>query len=569
MAKKVPRCIKKLIGFLEWAKQFSDGQYLFRGVRKESYKIEAGACRRLPKADRYNPAKLLRINQELIDKARLLGHDQLSGDQLPDLALLAELQHFRAATCLIDFTRNALVALWFACEQIATTESEEKEKKTDSKNKIEETHGKVYAVRIDDPARFRTITSDLLEKDIDYFFQEDENGRYPLYQWQPKLQNNRIIAQQSVFIFGGAKIEVADECIIDQGAKAYLLKALDKLVGLTEATIYPDSDGFARLHVQNNPDFEPDAQGYLQRGIEVHQKGEREEAITHYTTVISPLPDETLQSPDKDVLCWAHHHRGIAYLGEKPSDSAVDLAIEDFTEAIQLKTEIMESVPENTARTRRLKGELARTYIYRGAARYWQKSDFDGAITDYTRAIELDPEDAEAYNYRGFAHLYNGDIDKAIADYTKAIDIDQELTEAYKDRATAYLANSNFDNAINDYTKAIQLDPDDTNIYNYRGFAYFRNSEIDKAIDDLSRAIQLKPDSAGAYYNRGIVQLSLRNWEEAKADLTTAANNQLDIVTEFQQRYGRVEDFEKGMDVKLPEDIVSILTGESASTNSP
>ncbi|MDD9974803.1 MAG: tetratricopeptide repeat protein [Candidatus Poribacteria bacterium] len=558
MAKKVPRCVKTLTGFLRWAEQFNDGQYLFRGVREESYKIEAGASRRLPEGDRYNPAKLLKINQELIDKARLLGHDQLGGEQLSDLPLLAELQHFRAATCLIDFTRNALVALWFACEQISTTESEDK---------VEGTDGKVYAVRIDDPARFRTITSDLLEKDINDFFVEDENGRYPLYQWQPKLQNNRIIAQQSVFIFGGAKIEAADECIISRGAKGDLLKALDKLAGLTEATIYPDSDGFARLHVQNNPDFEPDSQGYLQRGIEVHQKGEREEAITYYTTVISPLPDETTQPPDKDILSWAHHHRGIAYLGENPNESAVDLAIDDFTKAIQLKTEIIESIIENPAKTRRLKRELARIYIYRGSARYWQKGDFDSAITDYTEATKLDPEYAEAYNYRGFAYLNNGDIDKTIADYTKAIDIDQELTEAYKDRATAYLANSDFGNAITDYTKAIQLDPDDTNIYNYRGLAHFRNSEIDKAIDDLSRAIQLKPDSPDAYYNRGIVQLGLQNWEEAKTDLTTAANNQLDVATEFQQEYGRVEDFERGMDIELPADIASILTGESASTN--
>ena len=558
MAKKVPRRVRTLNGFLTWAEQFNDGQYLFRGVRKKSYKIEAGACRRLPKADRYNPARLLKINQELIDKARLLGHDQLSGDQLSDLPLLAELQHFRAATCLIDFTRNALVALWFACEQISTKKPE---------NKVEETDGKVYAVRIDDPARFRTITSELLEKDIDSFFLEDENGRYPLYQWQPKLQNNRIIAQQSVFIFGGAKIEAADECIISRGSKEDLLKALNKLVGLTDATIYPDSDGFARLHVQNNPDFEPDPQGYLQRGIEVHQKGEREEAITYYTTAISPPSDETVDSPGDDILAWAHHHRGIAYMSEEPSESAVDLAIEDFTESIRLKEELIGSITENPARVRRIKKELARTYVYRGAARYWKKDDFDNAITDYANAIELDPEYADAYNHRGISHFSNGDIDNAISDYTKAIELDQEFTEAYKDRATAYFGNSDFDNAITDYTKAIQLDPDDTDIYNYRGLAHFKNSETNKAIDDFSRAIQLKPDNANAYYNRGIIQLSLQNWEEAKADLTIAVNNKLDVATEFQQDYRSVEGFEQGMDVELPQDIVLILTGEDTSTS--
>ena len=354
---------------------------------------------------------------------------------------------------------------------------------------------------------------------------------------------------------------------------------MDKLVGLTDATIYPDSDGFARLHVQNNPDFEPDPQGYLQRGIEVHQKGEREEAITHYTTVISPLPDETVQPPGKDILSWAHHHRGIAYLGKKrsdsaedsageePSDSVVDLAIDDFTEAIQLKEQLIDSITENPDRVRRLKKDLARTYVYRGDARYWKKDESGNAITDYTNAIELDPAYAEAYNYRGIVYLSNGDVDNAITDYTEAIELYQEFTDAYKDRATAYLANSDFGDAITDYTKAIQLDPDDTNIYNYRGLAYLENNEVDKAIDDFNRAIQLMPDDPNAYYNRGIVGLSSQNWEKAKADLTTAANNHLDVATEFLQNYGSIEDFERGMDVELPADIVSILTTENTPTN--
>ena len=88
---------------------------------KESYKIEASAYRRLSEADRNNPSKLLKINKDLIEKARSLGHDQREAQQLSDLELLAELQHFGAATCLIDFSQSALVALWFACQQGSQT----------------------------------------------------------------------------------------------------------------------------------------------------------------------------------------------------------------------------------------------------------------------------------------------------------------------------------------------------------------------------------------------------------------------------------------------------------------
>jgi hypothetical protein len=277
MAEKASRRVKTLNSFIKWAAQFDDGQYLFRGVSKNSYEIEASAYRRLPEAQRNNPARLLRINQDLIEKARLLGHDQKNGQRLSDLELLAELQHFGAATCLIDFTRNALVALWMACQQSTSGA----------------TNGKVFAVRSDDSARFETITPKLVTaEDIDYFFKEDEQRGYPLYQWQPKYQNNRIIAQQSVFIFGGAQVETEAHCIILKSGKEDILTSLDKVSGITEGGIYPDFDGFASLHAHNKPYVEPVPQGYLQRGVEAHQRGDVDDAIGLYDEVISLLNPE-------------------------------------------------------------------------------------------------------------------------------------------------------------------------------------------------------------------------------------------------------------------------------------
>ena len=74
--------IESLSEFIEWASQFNDGQYLFRGVPDDSYEIEASACRRLPEGERDNPARLLKVNQELIKDARGRGHDQKNGQQL-------------------------------------------------------------------------------------------------------------------------------------------------------------------------------------------------------------------------------------------------------------------------------------------------------------------------------------------------------------------------------------------------------------------------------------------------------------------------------------------------------
>ena len=105
---------------MEWAQQFDSGSYLFRGVPNASYRIEASAFRRPKEADR-GFEKFLQINRDLIREARLQGYDVKNGQKLKDLEILAEAQHFEAATCLIDFTYNALIALWFACQPDSKT----------------------------------------------------------------------------------------------------------------------------------------------------------------------------------------------------------------------------------------------------------------------------------------------------------------------------------------------------------------------------------------------------------------------------------------------------------------
>ena len=102
--------INKLEDFIKWANRFEEGQYVFRGVPNETYKIQASAFRRPDENDR-DFEKFLRINQDLIREAKQRGYDKKNGMIWNGLDILAELQHFRAATCLIDFTYSAQIAL--------------------------------------------------------------------------------------------------------------------------------------------------------------------------------------------------------------------------------------------------------------------------------------------------------------------------------------------------------------------------------------------------------------------------------------------------------------------------
>ena len=66
------------------------------------------------------------------------------------------------------------------------------------------------------------------------------------------------------------------------------------------------------------------------------------------------------------------------------------------------------------------------------------KDELDSAIEGYTKAIALDPQDAEAYGNRGLAYYGKGDYDQAIADLSQAIALDPQDAEAYCDRGNAY-----------------------------------------------------------------------------------------------------------------------------------
>jgi TonB family protein len=101
-------------------------------------------------------------------------------------------------------------------------------------------------------------------------------------------------------------------------------------------------------------------------------------------------------------------------------------------------------------------------YIDRGGT-YLQRDDNDRAIADFTKAIELDPEGAVAYNLRGVAYASKLDFDSAIADFDKAIQFDPLLKNAHYNRGSAFSRKGDEARARADFATEKLLFPQQAN----------------------------------------------------------------------------------------------------------
>ncbi|MDR2694443.1 MAG: TonB family protein [Chitinispirillales bacterium] len=158
------------------------------------------------------------------------------------------------------------------------------------------------------------------------------------------------------------------------------------------------------------------------------------------------------------------------------------------------------------------------------AKAYDDKKEYDNAIAEYTKAIQMDPGSADAYLGRGRNHNAKNDHGKAIADYTKAIQLNPNSALGYTHRGAVYwLDTEEPDKAIADFTKVINIDHKDRTGYIGRGGVYSElKKEYDSAIADYTEAIRLYPREGLWYVSRGNAYLEKKDYDNAIADLTKA-----------------------------------------------
>ena len=120
-------------------------------------------------------------------------------------------------------------------------------------------------------------------------------------------------------------------------------------------------------------------------------------------------------------------------------------------------------------------GQTTYEDYFRSGFEKYENEDYYGAISDFTKSIELDSNFPLAYNYRGLSKSKISDHYGAISDYRKAIKVDPNDPEwthyYYGNMGASMIAVRDNEGALNCYNKAISLNPEYASGYLNRGNA--------------------------------------------------------------------------------------------------
>ncbi len=209
------------------------------------------------------------------------------------------------------------------------------------------------------------------------------------------------------------------------------------------------------------------------------------------------LFDDVLQKqPD---IPWVYSNRGIA----KYRNNDLEGALKDFNRSLELDPNFSLSL------------------YYRGVLSHLS-GDYEAALADLDQVIFTTPDFSNAYYERGMVRKDLQDYQGALDDLSAAIAANQYFVEAYFDRGILRTDLGDYQNALADYDAVISFDPGHMLAYYNRGIAKSKLADYQGARDDFSKVLELEPNDAPSFYQRSIAKFNLNDLAGACEDVRRA-----------------------------------------------
>jgi tetratricopeptide (TPR) repeat protein len=182
-----------------------------------------------------------------------------------------------------------------------------------------------------------------------------------------------------------------------------------------------------------------------------------------------------------------------------------DRAIVSFTEAINLKPEI------------------AYTYDWRGASyQFKNEPEIDITISDYKEALRLNPKNA-FYHYKlGGIYYDQKKTEIALQELNEALKLDPKYVDAFIKKGDVFKGLKLTDSALSCYTQAIRIDPKKFEAYRSRASIYANLKDYEKAALEYGKILKIDSTNISAYSNKAGIYRNQKLYDLAILDYTTA-----------------------------------------------
>ncbi len=214
----------------------------------------------------------------------------------------------------------------------------------------------------------------------------------------------------------------------------------------------------------------------VEEGVQLADSKNFENSFKNFEAAITI--NESIKSPEfknRIAIKYEYKQKLIDKAHLEIENQNYDVAIDDCNKAIELDSTYIDA------------------YYYIGITNN-EKHDYDTAISYFKKSIDLNSNYAKSWNHMGFSYERLDEFDKAIESYQKAVGFEPNYALAHYNLANAYKHKKRFDKAIESYEKATKVDPNYANAWLFMGYTYLNINDYYSAIENIEKAIKIKPD---------------------------------------------------------------------------
>lgn len=242
--------------------------------------------------------------------------------------------------------------------------------------------------------------------------------------------------------------------------------------------------------------------------------------------------DKALELDPKDADAW--HAKGVTLIhfaqykeGQTGRTEEVEGMLNEALNAINKAIDLDPQTPgalENRASLLETMGkhdealekanstqDLAKVW-YNRAAVLRNEGKFDEALGAYDKAIELDPQDAEAKIDKGITFLVMGKFNESLAAFDEALAIEPNSSYTWIEKGLVLSRMEQFNESLKAYEEALRMDPTNPSAWTGRGSTLSQMGRYDVALQAFDKVIEIDPTYlgiSGVWFDKGE---ALTNW---------------------------------------------------------